>query len=151
VSASGDTCCGRELILLDDRGIGVQPECPNHRAQDEQQRLDDQADYSARGRSYKDLSEQELTGRWVQTFKTMVQDLRNYELRASFGDITLEFQARGKAPPYELVPEELKRYYFEADAMIAEIRQDPDKFYELSHRMAADIDAFKTARDKSKN
>src|SRR5258708_35603808 len=29
-------CCGRESILLDDRGVGGQPECPNHGTHDGQ-------------------------------------------------------------------------------------------------------------------
>src|SRR5436190_14800544 len=36
------TCCGRESIFLDDRGVGVQPECPNHGTHDEQTRCHDE-------------------------------------------------------------------------------------------------------------
>jgi len=42
VSANGDICCGRESVLLDDRGVGVQPECPNHGTHDEQTRCHDE-------------------------------------------------------------------------------------------------------------
>jgi hypothetical protein len=47
-------------------------------------------------------AEEELTEKWVQAFKAMARDPRNYEIRAINSDLELEFQVRGKKPPYAL-------------------------------------------------
>src|SRR2546423_12452441 len=31
-SPSSATCCGRDFVPLDDRGVGIEPECPNRGA-----------------------------------------------------------------------------------------------------------------------
>jgi hypothetical protein len=113
--------------------------------------VDDQADYIARGRTHKDLSEQELTKQWVQAFKRMAHDPRNRESRAIQSDLNCEFRLRGKEPPHALVREELERYSSAARAVIEELEQDNDKFEEFGRDLLADIEAFKAARDKSKN
>jgi hypothetical protein len=113
--------------------------------------LDNQADYVARGRAQKDLSEKELTEKWVQAFRRMADDPRNRESRVFECDLESEFRLRHKEPPYELVREERERYKSAALAAIKEITQDPDKFKEFGRDIEAEIEAYKAARDKRKN
>jgi len=48
----------------------------------ESKRIDNLASYFGRGRSHKDLSDQELTEEWVQAFKTMAENPRIEQTRA---------------------------------------------------------------------
>ena len=58
-------------------------------------RIDDLADYIARGRLHKNLSDQELTEKWVQAFKRVAEDPRNPDVRAACYDLEAEFRVRG--------------------------------------------------------
>ena len=65
------------------------------------------AAYAARGRSHRNLSEQQLTDAWKQAFKNLANDPRVYEARAAENDLTCEFKLRGLDPPYDQVCREV--------------------------------------------
>jgi hypothetical protein len=113
--------------------------------------IDSQADYVARGRQYKDLSEQDLTEKWVQAVKRWADNPRNREVRAIHSDLDSEFQLRGKNPPNELVREHWKRLEAAIQAVHEELQQDPETLEEINRDLMVDIEAFKARRDKSKN
>jgi hypothetical protein len=71
--------------------------------------LDGVADYAARGRKFKSLSEDQLTDHFVETFRKLADDLAKWEHRALTKDLVAEFQTRNTAPPYDLVSEEFDR------------------------------------------
>jgi len=48
------------------------------------------ANYANRGRSYRDLSDDELTVRWIVSFREIAADLRNYKARAVSADLKSE-------------------------------------------------------------
>ena len=52
------------------------------------------ANYANRGRSYRDLSNDELTARSIASFREIAADLRNYKARAVTADLKSEFDLR---------------------------------------------------------
>jgi len=56
------------------------------------------ANYANRGRSYRDLSIDEFTARWITSFREIAADLRNYKARAVTADLKSEFDLRTIAP-----------------------------------------------------
>jgi hypothetical protein len=109
------------------------------------------AAYAACGRSHRTLSEQQLTDAWKQAFKNVANDPHIYEARAAENDLASEFQLRGLDPPYDEVKDDVQRFMSVAEAVAEELRKDPGRLAQKGVEWMADLAAFKSARDKSKN
>jgi hypothetical protein len=116
------------------------------------QQVDELAQYLSRGRSHRNLTEQQLTERWIEAMKRRADDPRNHEMRATLNALTCEFVMRGSEPPHALVREDFERYRSAVAAVIEEIKKEnPDKLADIGRGLEADVEAFRAARDKSKN
>src|SRR3981081_3517438 len=82
------------------------------------------AAYAARGRSHRNLSEQQLTDAWKQAFKNLASDPRVYEARAAENDLASEFNLRGLDPPYDQVKDDVERYMSAAATAAEDLRKD---------------------------
>jgi hypothetical protein len=109
------------------------------------------AAYAERGRSHRNLSEQQLTDAWKQAFKNVANDPHIYEARAAENDLASEFQLRGLDPPYDEVKDDVQRFMSAAEAVAEELKKDPDRLAQTGENLMADMAALKSARDKSKN
>jgi hypothetical protein len=68
------------------------------------------ADYVARGRRHKILSELELNEVWIAAFKKMASLPDDSDKRRIVDDLDGEFELRGRIPPYLSVKEDQHRY-----------------------------------------
>src|SRR3979411_48482 len=109
------------------------------------------AAYAARGRSHKNLSEQQLTDAWKQAFKNVANDPRVYEARAAENDLASEFKMRGLHAPHEQEKDDVERFMSAVEAAVEALRKDPDRLVQIGKDWMADMASFKSARDKSKN
>ena len=80
------------------------------------------ANYANLGRSYRDLSIDEFTARWITSFREIAADLRNYKARAVTADLKSEFDLRTIAPPYDLAKGELNKLASALASTMEEIR-----------------------------
>jgi hypothetical protein len=109
------------------------------------------AAYAERGRSHRNLSEQQLTDVWKQALNNLANDPRTYEARAAENDLACEFKLRGLEPPYDQVKGDVERFMSAAEAVAEELKKDPDRLAQTGENLMADMAALKSARDKSKN
>jgi hypothetical protein len=112
-------------------------------------RMDQLADYVSRGQAFKQLSDDELSDRWLMAFKAMADAPSDEGKRARKEDFDSEFHLRKIEPPYDRVQEHCERLFAAADAALKAM--DPDEFSEANRNLQHDIDNFKTRRDKSKS
>jgi hypothetical protein len=92
--------------------------------------LDRIADYVARGRSFKPLSDDELSDCWIEAFKSMADAPFDEYRRIIEEDLTSEFRFRKKHQPLDRVVEHSDRYIAAIDAAIkAQKQEDPEGFY----------------------
>jgi hypothetical protein len=116
------------------------------------QHMDELAQYLSRGRSHRNLTEQQLSEGWIEALGKVADDPSDYENRATLNALTCEFGVRGHEPPYALAREQVERYLSVAAAVIGEIeKENPEKLADIEHGLEADVEAFKAARDKLKN
>jgi hypothetical protein len=116
------------------------------------QHVDELAQYLSRGRLHRNLTAQQLTERWIEAMKRRADDPRNPEMRATLNALACEFDMRGSEPPYVLAREDFERYMCAVAAIVEEIKnEDRNKLPDIGRGLEADVEAFKAARDKSKN
>jgi hypothetical protein len=107
------------------------------------------ADYAARGRCHKHLSEPALNEMWIAAFKEMATHPDDLERRNAVNDLDAEFELRARPPPYLCVREYQDQYMaaiFEAFANMTD-----EEWAAANRDLQRDIDDFKSRRDKSKN
>ena len=99
------------------------------------------ANYGNRGRSYRDLSIDEFTARWITSFREIAADLRNYKARAVTADLKSEFDLRTIAPPYDLAKGELNKLASALASTMEEIRaEDPGRYEEIESDIHLTLD-----------
>ena len=113
-------------------------------------RIDDMAHYAARGRAFEALSDDELEREWIASFRAMVKDYRP-ETRNRFGDLSYEFEFRGKQAPYEMAKPEADKLSALAAAMMEEITRDPARYREVAASLNEDLDEYRRKRDADKS
>jgi hypothetical protein len=110
------------------------------------------ADYAARGRKHRGLTDEALASKWVSAFRHMAEDVRDYDRRAVEEDFTSELLLRKIEPPYDLVSEEFERFIAETDRAIKELKiEDPLRFEEIGEEIDRELESFKSTRDRTKN
>lgn len=113
-------------------------------------KMDEQAEYLGRGRSYASLSVEELKDQWCVAFNARAADFRSLPMHRWVADLASELGLRGIEPPYERV--DLNKVASAIGAHLQEMqRNDPEGFQKHSDELDADLEAFRTARDKPKN
>jgi hypothetical protein len=110
------------------------------------------ADYAARGRKHKKLTDEQLTTAWQTAFKNMTDDVRDCARRAVQEDLKSEFVLRGQAVPFASIRDIFERNNAETYRAINEFREnDPAVFEEITRKINNDFKQFRSGRDKSKN
>jgi hypothetical protein len=113
---------------------------------------DQVADYAARGRKHKNLTDEQLTTAWQTAFKSTADDVRDGARRAVEADLKSEFVLRGQAVPFASIRDVLERYNAETYRAIDAFREnDPALFEEISRKINSDFEQFRSSRDKSRN
>jgi hypothetical protein len=113
---------------------------------------DKAADYANRGRPFGNLSDDELTEKWIAAFEIMVEDLSDAGKRAEKSDYESEFRLRGLEPPLEKVKALINRFSSQVAALVAKWEiNDPNWYLTMGADIAAELKNFKTRRDKPKN
>jgi hypothetical protein len=115
----------------------------------ESENINKKADYLTKGRSYKHLSEQELTEEWVRTSKSLANAPDDAVTNLVWSHLVFEFELRGKEAPYELVKKYTDQFFSRVDAVIRGLGKNERERANRGFESA--IAAFKAARDKSKN
>ena len=99
--------------------------------------VDGKADYFARGRAYQILSKEELTQRYVATFRSLANNPLDAEKRLHLG---FEFDLRGEESPSTLVKEYINQYCSKTLAAFEEVEQsDPDRYWQMAQGLEDDI------------
>jgi hypothetical protein len=112
-------------------------------------RLNRIADYVARGRCHKNLSEPALNQVWIEAYRQMATHPDDLDKLRVVNDLDAEFELRVRMPPYLCVTEYQDRYV----AAIAEAfaNMTDEERAAANRALQRDIDDFKSQRDKSKN
>jgi hypothetical protein len=112
--------------------------------------LDRIADYVARGQSFKPLSDDELSDRWIEAFKAMADAPFDEPRRIVEEDLTSEFSFRKRQQPLGRVVDHSDRYIAAIDAALkAQRQEDSDGFLQSNKNLLEDIDNFKARRGNS--
>ncbi|HSR77926.1 MAG TPA: hypothetical protein VLN57_15190, partial [Xanthobacteraceae bacterium] len=115
----------------------------------ESENLNKKADYLTKGRSYKHLSEQQLTDEWVRIAKSLANDPYDAETGLMQSHLTYEFELRGKEVPHELVEKYSDQFFSRVETVLRGLGKNERK--RVQQELENDIAAFKAARDQSKN
>jgi hypothetical protein len=111
-------------------------------------RIDRVADYAARGRCHRNLSEPALDEVWVAAFTEMAIHPADPDRRHAVNDLDAEFELRGRLPPLLRVREYQDQY---ARAIFGAFASMSDEERAAANRdLQRDIDEFKARRDKSR-
>jgi hypothetical protein len=120
----------------------------------ENQQLDRLKDYLRRGRPLVDVEDEELTIRWIGEFRQWASNL-SIGARTDHGDredIEAEFQMRGKGPPFDLVPAELKALKAASRAYTDRLFRDPVRLAKAEREMSEELDKFeRSSKGKPSN
>lgn len=82
----------------------------------------------------------------------MANDVRDYGRPAIEQNFASEFALRDIKLPYDLVRADFERYIAETDLAIEELKNhDPAQYENMSRGINNDLQAFRSARDKSRN
>ena len=105
------------------------------------------AEYSQRGRSYRDLSDRELVQSWQCVWNELAADplyMKNRDIQA---DLASEFALRQQEPPWQLVREQIDIYLERAKrAQQIQLKENPDADVEASEAMDDDFEEFMNRR-----
>ena len=108
--------------------------------------VDQISEYSQRGRSYRDLSDQELVQSWQCVWNELAADphMKNRDIQA---DLASEFALRQEKPPWQLVREQIDIYLERAKrAQQIQLKENPDADAEASEAMDDDFEEFMNRR-----
>jgi hypothetical protein len=112
-------------------------------------RIDRVADYAARGRCHRNLSEPALNEVWIAAYREMAIHPTDPDRWHAVNDLNAEFELRGRMPPYLCVTEHQDQY---ARAIFGAFAKMTDEERAAVNRdIQRDIDDFKSRRDRSKN
>ena len=109
--------------------------------------LDGDAQYAARGRKHKDLSDEALFDEWMIAFTQMAQAPSELTFAAN-DDLQSEINLRGLDPPYPRVEEAFRLLQKKAREASERIKTDPDKDEKMVEFLA-EFDNFIRDRDRS--
>jgi hypothetical protein len=111
--------------------------------------MDQTADYSARGRTYQHLAQNDLLEAWITAFKAMVDAGIPGDLvaRQRERDLASEIKLRGIEPPYSMVKDAVDRF---CSAVVGRVKADPEAMERLTESLEADFAKFWSPRE-SKN
>ena len=101
-------------------------------------RADDAANYTARGRAFASLSDQELRAQWSEAFRRVAADIRDYESMKAWGDLNAEYDLRGVEPPYDSERIAWDRFREAIREMMEEIRTTDPGWYEQINKGLVD-------------
>ena len=105
------------------------------------------AEYSQRGRSYRDLSDRELVQSWQCVWNELAADPLNMKNRDIQADLASEFALRREEPPWQLVREQIDIYLERAKrAQQIQLKENPDADAEASEAMDDDFEEFMNRR-----
>jgi hypothetical protein len=111
--------------------------------------IDRVADYVARGRRHRNLSEPALNEVWIAAFRERSIHPFDPDRWHAVNDLDAEFKLRGRMPPYLCVREYQEQY---ASAIFGAFdRMTDEERAAVNRDMQRDIDEFKARRDSSKN
>jgi hypothetical protein len=112
--------------------------------------IDHIADYASRGRSYKSLTDDQLSRQWIAAFKNFADDRSDHGRRATEMDLKAEFQLRNIEPPYDVVKPEIDRVVEGMSCDFEKMtRDDPEKVDEMTEGMEDDIADLKARMKRS--
>jgi hypothetical protein len=111
--------------------------------------MDKTADYSARGRPYQHLAQNELLEAWIRAFKAIVDAGIPGDLVARHRerDLISEIKLRGIEPPYSMVQDAVDRF---CSAVVGRVEADPEAMQRVIDSLEADLAKFWSPRE-SKN
>ncbi|WP_213741906.1 hypothetical protein [Bradyrhizobium sp. dw_411] len=89
------------------------------------ERIDDVAEYAARGRKYAALSDEEAKSQWVHAFQSLANDFVKSQWWQIQIDLSAELELRGLEPPYEQVLEDIEKLSIGLNAAIESKAGDP--------------------------
>ena len=109
--------------------------------------IDNIAAYAARGRAYRDLSEEQLIEQWCVAFEAMAVRPLDPATIGGETDLASEFALRGIERPWALVSEAVNRYFENSEREIAAgEKTNPGAAKEIAK---AAVEAFKKRRKNS--
>jgi hypothetical protein len=86
--------------------------------------LENVADYVARGRQLKALSQEELDARFVMTMEAQSRAPTIGALRGAYQDVAAEYSLRSIEPPFHLVPDALERFVERTSAALLDLPEE---------------------------
>jgi hypothetical protein len=90
--------------------------------------VDATANYAARGRKHRDMSDDDLSAAWVSSFTDVARDFTNPHLWSIQSDLAAEYGLRAVEPPYQLVAADRIRLVTSMEKMAKSLGADD---YEL--------------------
>jgi hypothetical protein len=106
------------------------------------------ADYLNRGRPYGALSADELSARWVTSFREIAADIQNIKARYLNSELKYEMDLRSIKPPYDLVRDEFNTIAARTAAFFEQLKEeDPVRYDEIEVEVQRNLDAFKKTRN----
>jgi hypothetical protein len=88
--------------------------------------LDEIADYAARGRKHRDMSSEDLSAAWVNSFQNVARDLTSPQFWSIQIDLIAEYGLRNEQPPYHHVAEDMCGMVTDMKKLVNEIRAGDD-------------------------
>jgi hypothetical protein len=109
------------------------------------EQMDKNADYSARGREYQSLADDELRRAWIEAFTAMAYAgiPSDPAVRQRERDLASEIILRGDEPPYSSVKEAADQF---RSAVMPRVKADPQALERVTDSLEVDIAKFWSRR-----
>lgn len=115
------------------------------------QRMIEVESYLSRGRSRSHLSDGALIEAWVHAMRDMATQPHLLDRRLTCSDLSAEIELRGLSAPYEMVKDASDELITKATEAYGQLLKDPAELNKANEELQADIDKFKSLRDRPKN
>jgi hypothetical protein len=112
--------------------------------------VDQISDYNQRGRAYRTLSDDELTGAWETIWDQMAVDPGNIEKHGIQADLGSEFALRQQEPPWKLVRRQIDIYLEASErAWRKQQKENPDAEANANEALDEDFEEFMNQRNRA--
>jgi hypothetical protein len=115
----------------------------------ESDKMDLVADYSARGRAYQHLPQDELIRAWMRAFEEMADAPTDPIARQRQEDLSSEIRLRGNEPPYADVKGAVQRFIAAVKAHVERVKADPEAMKRMTDSFAEDLADFWSRRGQN--
>jgi hypothetical protein len=115
----------------------------------ESDKMDLVADYSARGRAYQHLPQDELIRAWMRAFEEMADAPTDPIARQRQEDLSSEIRLRGNEPPWDDVKGALQRFIAAVKAILKRVKADPEAMKQMTDSFAEDLADFWSRRGQN--